>query len=268
MDDQVVDAEVIPDLTHAEARALTKKIKACAEQMWDLIIQAYLGRVWLAYGHRDWHEYCAKEFSGCRMKIPAPERGQIHLAMRKAGLSIRAINAATGYSINTIRQDLKRCGVQVYQTATPDEEPPIDEVTPVPLDDDERAASAAIRTWAKKHGHVPSVRGQIPDHLELDNAEPPLSLNGNKTIVGTDGKKYNSTQPKPKPKPTNTYVNRFYRALSVLQEDALKLEILCNEKGFAESHAQVCGHRDGVVWVQEIIARVLDKLHTDQTEMF
>jgi hypothetical protein len=66
-----------------------------------------------------------------------------------------------------------------------------------------------------------------------------------------------------------TFSGRFYRELSQVQEHALKLEMLCKEKGFAERRDEmIAGHRDGVLWAQEVIARVLTQLTTDQGDLF
>jgi Helix-turn-helix domain len=88
-------------------------------------------------------------------------------------------------------------------------------------------------------------------------------------IVGLDGKSYPAKRDVPKPKPSNTFVNRFYRELSQVQHHALQLEILTKKEEFAEHiDAVVAGHREGVAWAHEIIARVLDQLHSDQVELF
>ena len=52
-------------------------------------------------------------------------------------------------------------------------------------------------------------------------------------ITGLDGKTYQPKPDVPKPKPPNTFSNRFYRALSQLQEDALRLNLLTKEEAFA-----------------------------------
>ena len=90
-------------------------------------------------------------------------------------------------------------------------------------------------------------------------------------VTGRDGKTY-PAKPKPdvpKPKPSNTFNARFYRALVELQRNALRLQLLTKEQGFAEHINEVCrDHRDGVAWAQEIIAGVLAQMSTDQGELF
>jgi hypothetical protein len=72
----------------------------------------------------------------------------------------------------------------------------------------------------------------------------------------------------PAPKPSNTFVGRFYKALSPLMDHALRLDNLTQNKEFPANVDEVCrGHRDSVEWVQEVITRVLDRMHSDQIDL-
>src|SRR5262245_51379825 len=66
--------EVVTDLAADEARALTDRIKADAESLWELITQAYLGRAWIALGYQTWDAYCIREFGSARLRLPREER--------------------------------------------------------------------------------------------------------------------------------------------------------------------------------------------------
>ncbi len=87
-----------------------------------------------------------------------------------------------------------------------------------------------------------------------------------KALAARDAAKSPSKPPKPQP---NTFSTRFYSHLSQVQHHALELEILTKKNEFAEHRDEVCReHRDGLVWAQEVIARVLAQLSTEQGELF
>jgi hypothetical protein len=76
--------------------------------------------------------------------------------------------------------------------------------------------------------------------------------------------------PKPStsaPTASDVFAAKFYKALSPLMEHALELDVLTQHKEFGAHVDQVCReHRESVVWAQEIIARVLERLRTDQED--
>lgn len=109
--------EVAP-LSAADARALTDRIKVAVDATWQLVVAAYQGRAWEALGHGSWDDYCRAEFGSARLRLPREERAEQVASLRDAGLSIRAIAAATGTSVGTVHDDLS--GVQ---NRTPDVEP-------------------------------------------------------------------------------------------------------------------------------------------------
>lgn len=109
----MVDAdtgEVVDLLDRSEARDLTDRIKVELSATWDLITEAYQRRAWAALGFDTWDAYCKGEFGASRIKLPSEERREVVSSLRDAGLSTRAIAAATGASRNTVRSDLKQVG--------------------------------------------------------------------------------------------------------------------------------------------------------------
>jgi len=104
-------------LDHQEARDLTDRIKADVEAVWGLIVQAYQQRAWAALGYASWDAYTHEEFRSLRLRLPREERSGVVASLRDAGLSIRAIAAATGFDKNTVQADL----AQVSETHTPGE---------------------------------------------------------------------------------------------------------------------------------------------------
>lgn len=96
--------------TAQEARTLTDQIKVAVEVAWHLVVKAYETRAWLALGYSSWDDYCTREFRNARLRLPREDRQEVVGSLRDAGLSIRAIAAATGDSVGTIHAEL--AGVQ------------------------------------------------------------------------------------------------------------------------------------------------------------
>jgi len=115
--EQVVDAEVVTDLDEAAARELTDEIKESLGAVFELVIQAYIGRAWLALGYSTWKEYCTNEFDTAPMRLPRDDRAEWFQALRSHGLSIRGIAAATGHDEKTVHKYLKS-GVGNSHTST------------------------------------------------------------------------------------------------------------------------------------------------------
>jgi hypothetical protein len=238
---QVVEIIQRRDLDAREAGAITERIKSAMGDLMVLVVKAWQGRVWIALGYQSWEDYIKGEFSHAPLSLPRDERRAVGKLLRGEGMSTRAIAPPLGVSQRTVSNDQK-----AGQNYAPADEAVIDaEVIESAATEqncsveDERVPIICLDARVRNY---PVTTGSDPAHPKRDV---------------------------PNPKPSNAFANRFYRALSVLQENALRLEILTKNKGFAENiDAVVDGHRDGVVWVQEIIARVLEKMHTDQVELF
>lgn len=98
------------DMTRVEATEITGKISDAINVAWELIIEAYQRRAWVALGYDNWDAYTSAEFGHLRLRLPREERQEIVASMREAGMSIRAIASATGASKNTIHGDLSQSG--------------------------------------------------------------------------------------------------------------------------------------------------------------
>lgn len=114
-----ITGEVVVDLTEDEARSLTDSIKGDLSDVWEKITEAYTGRAWHALYYESWDQYCREEFGASRLRLPSEERREVVGSLRDAGLSIRAIAAATGSARNTVKADLR----QVGQSDPPEVEP-------------------------------------------------------------------------------------------------------------------------------------------------
>jgi hypothetical protein len=108
----VVDAEVVADLTEAEATALTKRIREWVrEYPIEDVKAAFRGRVWLALGYDSWQEWCDHEFDGFHLSVP--QRREVVEELHKAGMSNRAIADAVGVSRETVNRDMSSGGTNV-----------------------------------------------------------------------------------------------------------------------------------------------------------
>lgn len=139
--------------TPDEARRLTEQIKESVASTWELIEEAYLTRAWAALGYESWDTYCTAEFGTSRIPLPREERREVVSSLREAGLSTRAIAAATGVSQPTVVRDLE---------AATDSFPQRDE-------------SVDVRTVTGVNGKVyaPSPRPSAPEPGIWDASLPP-----------------------------------------------------------------------------------------------
>jgi hypothetical protein len=88
-------------LSELEAQALTREIAQTLALAWDKVVEAYQRRVWEPLGYGSWDSYCRAELGSTRLRLPAEEREEAVRSLRSAGLSTRAIAAATGLSHRT-----------------------------------------------------------------------------------------------------------------------------------------------------------------------
>ena len=183
-------------ITADAARRLTDNIKIGLEATWSLIIEAYESRAWAVLGHASWDDYCTREFGASRIRLPREDRSEIVGSLRDAGLSIRAIAAATGFGVGSVHRELAP-----VPNGTP--EAGVDHAVvgdnPVGVTDSEmayfnRLADIPEATFdriieeCKAEGHL--SRDAVLHRVEEKEKEA-------KTTIGTDGKRY----PKPVPTP-------------------------------------------------------------------
>jgi lambda repressor-like predicted transcriptional regulator len=91
-------------MTVDEAKAITLRIADHVEQVWELIVEAYQRRAWVALGYESWDAYMKTEFGADRIKLPAAKRLEVVGEMRARGMSTRAIASATGLSKDTVHR--------------------------------------------------------------------------------------------------------------------------------------------------------------------
>jgi protein gp37 len=92
--------------TAGEARQRADRIKLGGEVLWQLIVDAYHSRDWLALGYGSWDEYCTREHGHLRLRLPREDQQEKVHSLRDAGLSLRAIAAATQQSKSQVQREL------------------------------------------------------------------------------------------------------------------------------------------------------------------
>lgn len=93
-------------LSESQARELTREIAETLAVAWDKVVEAYQRRVWEPLGYGSWDSYCRAELGSTRLRLPSEEREEAVRSLRSAGLSTRAIAAATGQSHTNVRRGL------------------------------------------------------------------------------------------------------------------------------------------------------------------
>jgi transposase-like protein len=157
------------DLTIDEARTKVELVKALVGTVWTEVADLFRGRAWLALGYASWDALCVAEFDGARIRLPREDRREIVGSLREAGLSVRAIAAATGVAPATVHDDLS--GVQnrtPETTGTDGKRYPASRPAPPPEPSD---VPAAVPTAAPPGPPVPAS-AEPPRAPEAGTPEP------------------------------------------------------------------------------------------------
>jgi hypothetical protein len=101
----------------AAARSRVNKIRSMVEDVKVLIVEAWENRDWIALGYDTWDLYCTTEF-GASVAIPRDERAELVFHLRDHGMSLRAIEQATGISKDTAARDLSTVADETVETVT------------------------------------------------------------------------------------------------------------------------------------------------------
>lgn len=83
------------EMSKADAKKLTQKIKTAVDDLWSLLVQAHEGKAWKALGYQTWEAYVSAEFSMSRQRS---------YQLIDQGKVIRAIAEATGENVKHVGQ--------------------------------------------------------------------------------------------------------------------------------------------------------------------
>jgi hypothetical protein len=221
-----VTAGIDLELAAPAARELTDRIKTGVEVVWELIKQAYTERAWSALGYASWDEYCTREFGTSRLRLPREERPEVIASLRESGLSLRAIESATGISRKTVIKDL----AQVVESTPPAE--PDEDALPEELIEQQLASTCLFTVNREKGAHenymktpggvtesTPGQTDRVAEALTKANAAFPTDTPAASPmpITGTDGKQYQprssapQADPAPEPKRPRKPITESFR---------------------------------------------------------
>jgi hypothetical protein len=221
----LVDAstgEILQTCTPDRARDLTDKIKTSLGVAWELVKEAYTSRAWAALGYESWDQYTSEEFGTGRLRLPREERPEVVASLRDAGMSIRAIAAATGDSPRTVGRSLSGGA-----NATPDED------------------------WTLDGNKVPKDKTGPP----YNEPAPIIGIDG-KTYPSTPPRP--PTPPKPQ---RRALTDSFFDAMFDLTREIERLQRLTEDDRFSRNAEQVAArHRNDLLSAVEVLSKVLDQL--------
>jgi len=218
-----------------QARKLTDCIKGTVEMVWELIAKAYSERAWAALGYDSWDDYCETEFSGTRLRMPREERAEVVSSLRESGLSLRAIEAATGVSRPTIIKDL--ADAQVVKFLPPEPPGGVTASTPGRTD----RVAAALASAQAKQDVAPVEPIKMPEK-----------------ITGTDGKTYTAQQPRQqRRRPITDAFNQSARDLTRVVE---RIERLAADDRFKGNIESLSRHRYGMTRARDALDAVISEL--------
>lgn len=103
----IEDEGQVIDLTEPEAKRITADIRTNLAATYHLIQTAWTRRIWVAMGYESWDAYVAGEFADLSLTPPLEKRTSVVASMAEAGMSVRAIGAATQMSKSTTARTIK-----------------------------------------------------------------------------------------------------------------------------------------------------------------
>lgn len=252
----------VDGLDPASARALTDQIRNTREALWDLIVRAYVERAWSALSYGSWDEYCTYEFGPGLPTLTRSQRPGVVEFLRQSGLSLRAIQSATGISRNTIIKDLD---TQVVENEPPDADS-------VDLDegdaaDDGAAAGTTDVTPGGLSDQTPGMTDRVAAALARARAKlDPVLDPGPTPVIGVDGKRYRrkaSKQSKPGPpqKRLKSIVSEIARALASLDKGVNRIVGLTSDQRFTGARGKIAElHLNELRRLGALIGEITDKI--------
>jgi hypothetical protein len=117
---KVTKPEDKSDFTPAQAQKLTERIRKNTEGVFEDVKKAYLGRIWIALGHKTWDEYLDKNYEGIALPLPREKKREALQSLAAAGFSSRAAAAATGVGHATAARHGKVTDPAPVSNETPD----------------------------------------------------------------------------------------------------------------------------------------------------
>lgn len=251
-----------------DARALTDRIKAGVEAIWELIKQAYTERAWAALGYESWDDYCTREFGASRLRLPREERAEVVASLRESGLSLRAIASATGLSRGTISNDVSKIGHLPSAAPEPVDAEVVDDTDSAPcIHCGETLPLSQLYEGGAGYECDPCVSPDEPElpplpenYMNLGPAKPAPTPTP-KPVIGIDGKTYNPKPATPKEPRRKPITDAFDSASFELRRAVERVVRLCEDDRLEKNKDQIVGaNLSDLVRARDALTRVIQHL--------
>jgi hypothetical protein len=113
------------ELSKAEAKKLTQKIKTAVDDLWTLLIQAHEGKAWKALGYSTWEAYVSAEFSMSRQRsYQLIAKGDvIHAIAEATGENVKRVGQISARDVDAVKDDLPTVAEEIKAKVEAGEDP-------------------------------------------------------------------------------------------------------------------------------------------------
>lgn len=91
-------------LAASAARDITERIRTGLVEVYEFIKVAYQGQAWKALNYPSWDAYVTEEFGNLNLRPPKESQPEVIDSLLEAGMSVRAICAATQLGYGTVQR--------------------------------------------------------------------------------------------------------------------------------------------------------------------
>ncbi|WP_270241202.1 helix-turn-helix domain-containing protein [Rothia kristinae] len=164
-----------------QAQSVTESIRRSLTVAHDLLVLAWQQRAWVPLGYDGWDAYVSAEFSDLALRPPREDQAQTIASMRAAGMSDRAISAATDLSRGTVQNRLREAasaGLEVIEGSTGTDGKRY--ATPAPSREERSERIAALRAEGQTVRQIAAATGTsvgtVQATLHQPKADPTAGL--------------------------------------------------------------------------------------------
>lgn len=101
------------EITQAQARVLTDKIRSAADKLWSLLLEAHDGKAWKAMGYATWEAYIGAEFDmSLRQSYNLLDQGRITRAIEDAA-GVQHVAQITHRDAQAIKPAIKEVSAEI-----------------------------------------------------------------------------------------------------------------------------------------------------------
>ena len=102
------------EMSKADAKKLTQKIKSAVDDLWSLLVQAHEGKAWKALGHATWEAYVQAEFGMSKRRADQLlEKGEVIAAIEDATGKTGNAFPISKRDVDAVKADLPAVAEQI-----------------------------------------------------------------------------------------------------------------------------------------------------------